>query len=168
MVLILTSINRRIMTVMMIDMGRATSDTSVVRRFIRKKNSTIITIKAPSSNDSCKLLTELAMNSLWRNMLADTMTSAGSVCFNVASSASIFSVRPMVPTAGCLVMVRRTAGSVFTDATPKRGSFAPSFTRAMSASVMVPLASARTTVRAMSSTLSVLTLPFMMYSLPYS
>ena len=167
-VLMLTFINRSIITVMMIDIGSATSETIVVRRFIRKKNSTIITIKAPSSNDSWRLLTELAMNSLWRKISVDTVTSGGRVECNAASSESIFSVSPMVPTAGCLVTVRSTAGSVFTDATPNLGSLAPSFTWAISASVIVPDASDLTTVFAISSVSDVLTLPFMIYSLPNS
>lgn len=64
-------------TDMMIDSGSATSDTKVVRRFIRKKNRTIITISAPSSSEACRLLMELAMNSDCRKMSAETVTSGG-------------------------------------------------------------------------------------------
>ena len=47
MVLMVTPMARRIRMVMIIDKGKATTEIRVVRRFIRKKNSTSITINAP-------------------------------------------------------------------------------------------------------------------------
>ena len=152
--------------VTMIDMGMATIEISVVRRFIRKKNSTIMTNSAPSSRVCCRLLMELSMKSLCRNMSSDITMSGGRVRLISSSLLSMASVRPMVPVSGCFVIVISTAGCPLTDAAPIRGCCPPISTSAMSASVTIPRLSERTTAAAISSGLSVLMTPFIIYSLP--
>ncbi len=150
-----------------IDSGSATTDISVVRRFMRKKKSTIITKSAPSSRLRCRLLMELSIKSLWRKMSVETRTSAGSVAPIEARASSISSVSCMVPVPGCLVTVIITAGSASTLATPIRGRRPPSSTEAMSPSVTVPPASERTTACAIASQSEVLISALTMYSFPY-
>ena len=48
-----------ISTVIIIDNGSVTMEIIVVRAFIKKKNSTIITISAPSKRACCKFVIEL-------------------------------------------------------------------------------------------------------------
>ncbi len=113
----------------------------MVRIFIRKKNSTTITNSAPSSSDSCRLEMELSMKELWRNMSVEIFTSEGRVDFSSSSDLSIFSVRAIVPAAGCFVTVSITAGCASTEAVPMRGSLCPRLTSAMSETSTIPLLS---------------------------
>ena len=153
---------------MIIDIGSDTSEAIVVRRFIRKKKSTIITISAPSRSDDCRLLTELDMKSLWRNISSEICTYGGRVAAIEFSSSSMRSVSWIVAASGCLVTVSNTAGRALTEAEPSRGELAPIATSAISFSVTTDPAFDLTTVFARSSQLRVLTTPFMIYSLPNS
>ena len=99
MVLMVYPIRLRTSTDIITDKGRGNQEISVVRIFIRKKNSTTITNSAPSSSDSCRLEMELSMKELWRNMSVEIFTSEGRVDFSSSSDLSIFSVRGYC--AGC-------------------------------------------------------------------
>ena len=167
MVLTVYPIRWSMSTAMMMLMGRAVTEMRVVRRFIRKKNSTTITNSAPSSSASCRLDIDVSMKSLWRKMSVDTCTSAGRVRAMSAISRSMASVSDRVPAPCCLVTVMSTAGWPLTDAVPRRGRAPPTLTSATSATVMKPPAgSARTTVAPSSSAEVLLSSPLTMYSWP--
>ncbi len=167
-VLIVTPMPRNMITDMMIDSGSATSDTKVVRRFIRKKNRTIITISAPSSSEACRLLMELAMNSDCRKMSAETVTSGGRVLRSSSIWRSSSPVRLIVPVPGCLVMVSITDSRPLTEAVPMRGRLPPNFTVATSPTRRLRPCPEGSAMAATSSGEAVLTAPLTRYSLPWA
>ena len=101
-------------------------------------------------------------------MSVEITISLGSDFFNSSRLFNIELVNAFVSVSGCLVIVRRTAGSAFLDASPNLGDLAPIVTVAMSAKSMVPFSLLLITVLAMSSSLVVLISPLIIYSLPYS
>ena len=100
--------------------GIAVSVMKVVRKFSRKRNSTMVTMIAPSRMASLRLPMACEMKSPCRKS-SSTSTPAGSEGFSSASACSIAAVSLSVSKPGDLSMLRMTPGSPFTLASPRIG-----------------------------------------------
>ncbi len=148
--------------------GSATNEMTVVRKFIRKKNSTTITNSAPSNSACCILWIELLIKRDWRKISVEIRTSAGSVFCKSCMEASSLSVNSRVLVAGCLVTVTNTAGFAFSEASPNLGALLPIRMSAISESMTGISLTVLTTAFPNSSVWVVAITPCTMYSLPYS
>ena len=148
--------------------GRATSEITVVRIFIRKRKRTITTKKLPSNRLFFTLLIELSMKRLWRKISVETCTSDGKFFCKSATIASSLSVRSIVLVFGCLVTVISTAGLARSEAVPSFGLLPPIFTVATFSKRTGKSPTVFTTPFPISSALAVERTPRMMYSLSYS
>ena len=148
--------------------GKATSEITVVRIFIRNRNRTITTKKLPSNRLFFTLLIELSIKRLWRNMSVETCTSAGRFFCKSAIIASNFSVKSIVLVFGCLVTVINTAGFARSEAVPSFGLLLPIFTVAIFSNKTGKSPTIFTTPFPISSAFAVERTPLMMYSLSYS
>ena len=131
------------------DSGIAMSVMNVVRKLSRKRKMTMVTMMAPSRMASLRLPTACSMKSPCRKSTMAS-TPAGSVFCSSASAVSIFAVSPSVSKPGDFVMLITTPRTPFTLPSPRIGSM-PHSTFATSASVMLRSPTRFTTVRAMSS-----------------
>ena len=149
--------------------GMATKEMAVVLTFIKKRKSTTMTKRLPSTKLFFTLLMELSMKRLCRKMSVEMCTSAGRLFWRSARLASSFSVSSRVLVFGCFVTVMRTAGFAFSDAKPSFGLLPPIWTVAMSRSRTGTLpGNDLTTPFASSSAFAVDKTPRIMYSLLYS
>ena len=90
-------------TDMMMLMGSAVTEMTVVRRFIRKKNSTIITNSAPSSRAS------QVMSGIWRARASSSVASARFGTTTEKTPASLSGSLAMMPRSVARLRVAKTA-----------------------------------------------------------
>ena len=145
--------------------GKATKDITVVLKFIKKKNKTIMTKTEPSNRDFCMLSIELSIKRDCRNTSVEMWISAGKFFCNSATDWSSFSVSSSVLVFGCLVTVINTAGSPFSEAIPSLGALFPIWMSAMSSSRTGMPFIVFTTALDSSSIWFVETIPLTIYSL---
>ena len=148
--------------------GKATREMIVVRKFIRKKNRTMMTNRAPSKRAFWMLSMELLIKRDWRNISVEICTSVGSVFCSSCKEASSLSVNSSVLVEGCLVTVTKTAGFPFSEATPSFGVLAPICTVAISEMRIGTSLTVLTTALPNSSVWVVDSTPCIIYSFPYS
>ena len=116
----LTPNHLNVSTVIANDSGIAMSVMAVVRKFSRKRNSTIVTMIAPSRMASLRLPMACSMKSPWRN-ISSTVTPAGSEGFSSSRAFSILAVSFSVSKPGALSMLSTTPIEPFTLASPRMG-----------------------------------------------